>query len=348
MNINWTPFIEYLAETCHFKSIKSKCFVKSGKDHHLAWKLFLTFFEAAMKEMVVKCMRELGMRITVEDFMQYYKQEDLDPNTKYLYQMCIVFGQAILNFRVAVRRNNSDLLHSAKHMSMGLFFGRNHPLYQQISLFDVEQYLMMAPVVAKLWDDNCSVSINGHPSKGQGFDYALEEKNREVKQFIPKNVIPSNSTWLKLCRNNASLAKLEEGCCKNFGCNDKEETSFKNIHCPKTVKQYRKIIRKSKYLGGYLDNQNKEHTYLSKKPVKLHRNLVNFHECAQNNKKCVIEYTIASEAFDTILPVFVTDTEEVEYKTKNIPRLRASIEPLLEQIEDAVYREEMKCHLEQL
>ena len=45
-----------------------------------------------------------------------------------MYDQITKYSQSILNFRMGIRRNNQQLIHSAKWMSKGLFHGRKHPI----------------------------------------------------------------------------------------------------------------------------------------------------------------------------------------------------------------------------
>jgi hypothetical protein len=241
-----------------------------------------------------------GKNISVADFIKFYEdKEGIDVNSQYLFSMCSVYGQAIINFRMAVRRNNSSLLWSAKYVGSGIFFVGNHPFYRKITVYDLQQYLMMPAPVKRLIDENSSFTVSGHPSKGQGLDYLLEEKNREIKQYIPKNVTPSEDMWLTLCRNNESLKKVQATTCKLFQCTESEGTFDlqKNVHCPNAVHVYRKNMRKLKYMypehGG-------EHSSLSVKSVKLHNELVNFCTLSERNRQLFIKKEVLGSSTERL------------------------------------------------
>lgn len=63
----------------------------------------------------------------------------------------------MLIFRMAVRRNNAELIHAAKFMTKDLFHGRTHSKYQMIELHDTIQYQLMEPEVQRLIDGNTSI-----------------------------------------------------------------------------------------------------------------------------------------------------------------------------------------------
>lgn len=253
--------------------------------------------------------------------------------------VCSVYAQAILNFRMAVRRNNSALLLSAKHYSMGLFFGQNHPMYQKIAIFDFQQYIMMPAEVKALWDANVSISVSGQKSKGQGFDYALEEKNRDIKQFIPKHVTPTASLWLKVCRNNEMLINVNKAACNILQCTAPPDLTYKEIHTKNVVKKFRCCFCEKHYLSG----DCLEHVSLAKKPQLLHPNLVNFEAISNKNRSKLISRCIMDNDVDACLvPAFITKDDGVEYNTGSLAKLVKSVGQLIKNVENEEYREELK------
>ncbi|CAC5383293.1 unnamed protein product [Mytilus coruscus] len=143
----------------------------------------------------VRYMMKQGEMPTPDQYMLSYK-EFMSSNQRwaYLHLQVFRFSQAIINLRIGVRRNNSCLLQSAKFHPKELFYGRSHPHYRNIELFDTLQYHFMPDEVKNIWDNNTTFTVSGHNSKGQDLDFLLEEKNRAVKQFIHSGSIPSNET----------------------------------------------------------------------------------------------------------------------------------------------------------
>ncbi|CAC5389991.1 unnamed protein product [Mytilus coruscus] len=211
--LNWTPYLESMCELLNFTTDNAKTFAKTCKDHHVAWQLLLVFHTTAMKEMVLPFVRKMILSKespTPETYLTFYKEVlSNNPRWKNLHLQVFRFSQAIINLRMGVRRNNSDLVHSAKFHLKELFYGRSHPHYQNIELFDTLQYHFMPDDVRNVWDTNISFTVSGHPSKGQDMDFLLEEKNRAVKQFIPSGSIPSDDTWYSVCCNLDYIESLQ-------------------------------------------------------------------------------------------------------------------------------------------
>lgn len=125
------------------------------------------------------------------------------------------FSQGIIHIRMAKRRNNSDLLKSAKYMTKELFHGRSHPKYQVIEIFDTIQDIMMPEEVRSLSDKYSSITTSGNKSLVEDFDFILEEKNKQLKSWMPKGV-PTDKIWLTFCRNNKLLETIKDHSVSTF------------------------------------------------------------------------------------------------------------------------------------
>lgn len=114
------------------------------------------------------------------------------------------YSQGILNFRIGIRRKNARLTESAKMMTRNLFHGRNHPKYQEIELVDTMIRNLMPADLKDFFEKFESITKSKDHSKGQGYDFILEELNKEVKSWLRKGV-SSDSLWLCVCRNHDLL-----------------------------------------------------------------------------------------------------------------------------------------------
>ena len=112
---------------------------------------------------------------------------------------------------MALRRNNYQLLETAKWMSKELFHGRNHAKYQYIEMYELFVRQILPAEVRQLISHHCSISKSGHLSKGQGYDFILEEENKQVKSWL-KGGIRSDKIWLATCRNHQSLKHIKKLC----------------------------------------------------------------------------------------------------------------------------------------
>ncbi|XP_063404446.1 uncharacterized protein LOC134687918 [Mytilus trossulus] len=211
--LNWIPYLEKMCELMGFNSPNAKNFAKTCKDHHVAWQLLLTFHTSAMREMVIPFIKHIEKNqgdSSAANFISFYKTVlSHIPRHQYLHLQVCRFSQALINLRMGMRRNNAKIVASAKFHLKELFYGRHHPHYQSIELFDTVQYNTMPNVVKTIWDNNISFTVSGDSSKGQDLDFLLEEKNKNVKQYLPSGSIPSDETWKAICCNLNFFEKLE-------------------------------------------------------------------------------------------------------------------------------------------
>ena len=181
-------------------------------DNHKTWQLILITHFGTLMELVIpyirSCITDKSSCPNADGFLEYAKTYEDDPNYTYLFEMTR-YSQTIVNFRMGTRRNNSKLIQSAKYMSRGLFHGRCHPKYQLIEMYDSLQRHLQPDDLRKFNEKYEAMSRTNDQSKGQGFDFILEEINKEVKTWIRKGV-PTDSMWLSVCRNHHILKDIRE------------------------------------------------------------------------------------------------------------------------------------------
>ena len=164
--------------------------------------ILFTFHLATLKEFVVVYVRTCVAENedpTPSGFKFAHKHRHI-PNFSYMYDQVCKYSQAIISFRMGTRRNNSQLIWSAKHTFKDVFHGRNHPIYSLIEINNTLLNDVTPQPVQDFLNQNSAFSKSGDKSKGQDTDYILEETNQETKQWIPKGV-PEDETWCQVCRN---------------------------------------------------------------------------------------------------------------------------------------------------
>lgn len=337
--LNWIPYLEKMCELMGFNSENAKYFAKTCKDHHLAWQLLLTFHTAALNEMVIPFVRSLmntNDEPTVENYFKFYKQfQAQNPNHAYLHLQVCRYSQAIINFRMGIRRNNSQLVHSAKFHLKELFYGRCHPHYQNIELFDSIQYKFMPEEVKASWDNNTSFSVSGNKSKGQDLDFILEEKNKAIKQYLPSGSVPSDETWRNICCNLKFFETIQEKLAEILGLGQQTDYGTKLIDISNAITSFRPVLRK--HLAAMVD----DHQSVSGR--KLHLNLVKFLETSTQKRQDKIDSSILGINIEKSSgPVFITDDEEeLHQKKMTKAELKNNITKLIEKLSENV---ELQTH----
>ncbi len=347
IDLNWKPYFESIAESLGFRSDKAKNFILKCKDHHLSWQLVLAFFAAALRELVHPYVRRSETTdYTSTGFLKYYKTTlSSIPNYAYLYMQACRFGLAIINFRIAVRRNNSDLLLCAKYHTKELFFGRNHPHYRNIEIFDSLQRAMMPPDVKKVWDDYSSVTVSNNFSTGQDLDFILEEKNRALKQYVPKGSVPSDTLWQNICRDLEPLEKIRKCTLECLGLVSPNEKGPRPLDLDSAVTKLRQVFRP--YLQAATSTA---FTSLGEKP--LLNDMLSFIEKATMTRMIHIDKHVLglSSAQDYVLSVPVcADKQEME-KCQSIKRmstafLRGKIDQMVKDVTDPLVQHHYKTLL---
>ncbi|CAG2197472.1 unnamed protein product [Mytilus edulis] len=190
--LNWIPVLENLCQTMGFESDSAKNFAKSCKDHHKSWRLLLIFHLGTLQELVLPYVRHsmlTNKKPDAKGFLKYSSENYTSssyPNFTYMVDQVCKYSQGIINFRMANRRNNADLLKSAKYMTKEIFHGRNHPKYQMIELYDSIQDRMMPDDVRSLSDKYSSITTSGNPSLGEDFRLHSRRKKQTTEVLDPK------------------------------------------------------------------------------------------------------------------------------------------------------------------
>ena len=209
MSLNWDIFGKELAEVMSFKSLNAQRYAKACSDHHKAWELLRTFYLGTLDELLtpyVKHCKATGQIPTADGYLTWKDAVATNPTYLYMFEQVTVYCQAIMNMRAGLRRNNIQLVNSARITHAPLFHGRNHPKYQSIELAETIRNVRQPPEVSNFMDKIQSFSDKG-PSRGEDFDFKVEIINHLSKTWIPRGV-PSNDDWLRIFRNLEPLEKV--------------------------------------------------------------------------------------------------------------------------------------------
>ena len=133
--LNWVPFLSKLCYLMGYKTDAAQLVAKNCKDHHQAWELLLVFFFGSLRELIVLYVRaRLQKRkdgdLSIEDFLSFSSEMKSYPNYIYMCSQITNYTFAIIDFRMALRRNNLKLARSSVYKLSDMFYGRFHPFYQ--------------------------------------------------------------------------------------------------------------------------------------------------------------------------------------------------------------------------
>ena len=251
-----------------------------------------------------------------EGFFEYCATQATNQNFMYLLNQVTLYAQAIINYRMSLRRNNNKLGLSAIYKLSSLFHGRNHPFYQKIELYSLVQQFLLPSEVKEMYENFYSISISGDPSKGEDWDFILENKNKIVKSWIPKGGC-KDSYWITGCRNADTFEKIRDTV-RGFYNSEKEKTaessSYREPELSKEIDEWRATIRKSKYLC--------KNNFCSISDAQLDPDLANFTILALRKRVARIDDEYLDKKVDDQTysdPVFITLEERKKYREKMLP-----------------------------
>ena len=340
MELNWEPFMSNLCHTLSFQSPLAQQSAKRCDDHHKTWAIFVTFHLATLKELVVVYVRSCVAESedpTPSGFIEFAHKRRHIPNFSYMYDQVCKYSQAIINFRMGTRRNNSQLIWSAKHTFKDVFHGRNHPIYSLIEINDTLLHNVAPQLVQDFLNQNSAFSKSGDKSKGQDADYILEETNQETKQWIPKGV-PEDETWRQVCRNLPHLKVMNTKIEELTGVSRNAMHGYRKLEVSAGVHAWRCRLRET----GYLQTDELQHTTMSGEP--LHPRLSSFRTLAAGKRANHISALFDKDVVEDTKPVFITQKEETEkmsIEKNTIQQIKKkicdTISTLIEAEEDKVY-----------
>ena len=311
-DVNWLPFLQDSIKKLDFVSENQQNYVKSCKDHHLTWEIFVIVFKSGLQELVVPYVRDSllhGECPTAKNFIENWKAQKKSPAFQFMYQQICMYGQAIFNLRAGVRKNNQEYVLSAKHVLKELLWARNHPKYQSLELYDAVVNEFLDPLVKEQMKDNYSL-VTSKSECGEGFDYRLEEANKFVKSLLP-SCAPTDEHWYSTCSSAQTLRKIQLHGRRNLGLKEMDGT----IRFLRTeaflpgILKVRAMLRQSEFISQL--------TFQSTQGFSLHPGLINMPEQALLKRSHVIQTEIlggdSSENESLSHPVYITVEEEEKY-----------------------------------
>ena len=209
MDLNWEVFGSELARVLSFKSLNAQKYAKSCGDNHKAWEILRVFYLGTLDELLIPYVRyckTVKEEPSVNGYFSWKQAHVSNPAYLYMFEQVTVYCQAIMNMRGGLRRNNVDLVNSARIKHAPIFHGRNHPKYQQIELHEAVRNNSQPPEVKAFMDRIQSISDKG-PSRGEDFDFKAEVVNQQSKAWISHGV-PTENNWLRIFRNLKGLEKV--------------------------------------------------------------------------------------------------------------------------------------------
>ena len=334
--LNWDICFKDLAMRMGWRSPVAQKTARACRDHHKSWQLFLVYFLGTLQELVlpyVRACQQESQQPTAVDFLENFAPIQCQKFQTYSYQfeMTTKYAQGIMNFRMGVRRNNCQLVKSARYMTRGLFHGRNHPNYQKLEIYKAALDEVMPPELSTFMSTHTSVSKSGCPSKGQGYDFLLEEENKDIKKWMRRGVA-TDKTWSVVTRSKPLLSNIRQQLLEILHISE-DDDSDKKHNLTDAVNEWRVAVRQYDMLNQAL--------LVSSDGQELDAGLLSFTSEANRRRTYrVLQNLLHQTPPDDLSlrhPVPVTPTERNNYMSINnhtIAQIDTKISKELEKVTD--------------
>ena len=166
-----------------------------------------------MQELVVPYVRSCIEKQTVPTavgFINHHKNTPSTASYEFFFLVTTVFGQSLFNLRAAIRRNNGALAEASKHYLKDLLWATQHPKYQELEVYDCVQRQFHHEDVTDFLIKHYSMITHTGSSSGEGYDYRMEELNRNMKSFLTNSQLPTDEQWLQTAKLCQPLQDLHE------------------------------------------------------------------------------------------------------------------------------------------
>ena len=137
---------------------------------------------------------------------------------------------------------------------MELFYGFNHPIYQEIEFRDLKQKCIMPEEIRIQRKQNLTYTISeGKGGKHQGGDFVLEGKVKRQKMLASKGV-DTYRMWRTASRGLHSIIEVTAAANDKLGYHDID--GDRNVNLSYEILRFRALLRHTKYLTKHAGQQN--------------------------------------------------------------------------------------------
>ena len=311
-----------------FNSEKALKYAKAASDHHKMWDILEAKYIALTDELLTPYIRlslESGQNPSVRG---YWKFAQKVKNNNYIFMQHLTFTilHSMMLLRTGTRNGDAESIHAARSKLLLLFFGRNHPKYQQILSHEIKTEVLMPADVRSLKFKSLSTSRTSRAGHYQSGDALVEEVNKEGKRWIMS--LPTMKQWTRSFRNLDRVNHIRKTTLSDMGLADPRNSEYKRQYeNSKEVLRIRSVLREHSYLTSPMSEA--VHTNLQGK--ELSSKLVQFLDIAERNFHTALPLILKDESY-TIKTVHVTKEEEEEsqkVENQTLKEIKQKIQDLI-------------------
>ena len=242
---------ELAKDVLHFQSPNALKYFFKCSDTHKTYQAMEVLLYGTTMEMAHSYVNECESEPSVEGFFNW------NPNNTYhmIRQLILNYTLAILLTKLGDRSNNVKVQSAGRYKFMELFYGFNHPIYQEIEYRDLQQKIIMPEDVKKQRDENLTYSQSSIPKKHPGGDFILENKVKREKMLVSKTD-DSEKQWKQVSRSLDDIIKISANVNKKLNIHDVD--GERNADMSAEILRWRALLRHTNYL---LKHNGKSNAY---------------------------------------------------------------------------------------
>ncbi|RHZ81220.1 hypothetical protein Glove_122g71 [Diversispora epigaea] len=334
VELNWEINLKQFASCQGYRTENQLVYFKKCVDHHKSWDSVCNIYRQAIAMELMWPYVKSHSNPSVEGYLVWVNEQQ-DPLYRAKYEQTFVYLQAIINYRKAIRTNNSFLKRAAKRSFSPIWSARRHPIYRFLEVTDEVQLMRLYPEVCETIEKNCVVSRSGIYEQHQGLDAIIEEVNKALKALIPP--VPQYHHWKVAARNCKKFFELRNNLFKLIGYNDLQASGPRTqLESTMECQRFRIHLRSLEFTN--LDNARSVCQSLGEHH-ELSEHLKNFtHLAKQARQNYIIEVFFNKNPPPFFRPIPITKQEaDAQENEENIKKaeILLKIETLLEHCESA-------------
>ena len=137
----------------------------------MTWQIVVIVFHAFSLELMricVKSCRDRNAEPSVPDLVTWGKNDVVNPNYNFYYDLIFNMFLGIKCFRSGVRKNNSRFMLAGRQVVAPLMYIGKHRIYQTLIARDLQNRASAPKEVSEYMEKNESYSVSGDTTKGEG------------------------------------------------------------------------------------------------------------------------------------------------------------------------------------
>jgi len=281
-------------EVLHFESPAAYDYFMKGSDTHKTYQILEVFVIGTLQEMMKLYVSNTTDLINVINFLQF------EPSNTYrlIKQLILNYGLAIIVQKIGDRNNNIEVHEAGRYKFLEMFYGFQHPFYQEIEYRDLKVKASYPPEIKDVRNRNLTFSITSTQAKNQGGDFILEGKIKRASKGVD-----DEKMWKTVSRSLDDIIKISKRIYVKLHIHDTDGECA--VSLSEEITSWRALLRESKYLKSFTDTDVIHNIYgesmsssLTELPSRLKINMQKYWEEVESGMTPELSYISAKPGQD--------------------------------------------------